>query len=123
MLRSRELLKEDVNIGQYLSIKSIALDGEPGEEIISQIRDDDIFFDDIREEEKKEIKKEVEEVEKTDAASYKVGDFVNHKIYGDGIIVSLEEKDGNIQGKICFVGEGSIKTFDMSHPSIRKRNK
>ncbi|MCR5423053.1 MAG: UvrD-helicase domain-containing protein [Bacilli bacterium] len=90
---------------------------------VSQIRDDDIFFDDIREEEKKEIKKEVEEVEKTDTASYKVGDFVNHKIYGDGIIVSLEEKDGNIQGKICFVGEGSIKTFDMSHPSIRKRNK
>lgn len=41
LLRSRELLKEDVNIGQYLSIKSIALDGELGEEIISQIRDDE----------------------------------------------------------------------------------
>ena len=89
---------------------------------ISQINDDNIFFDDevAIKEEKKEEKQELNEV---DPKSYKVGDFVNHKVYGDGIIVSLEEKDGSIQGKICFTSEGSIKTFDMSHPAIRKRSR
>ena len=90
---------------------------------VSQIRDDDIFFDDLHEKEEKKEIKVVEEIEKIDPAMYKVGDFVNHKVYGDGIIVSLEDKDGSIQGKICFTSEGSIKTFDMSHPAIRKRNK
>ncbi len=89
---------------------------------VSQVDDDDIFFDDIKEENEniriEEIKEEV-----SDVSSYKVGDYVNHKVYGDGIIVSLEEKFGGIQGTICFTSEGSIKTFDMSHPAIRKRSK
>ncbi len=55
-----------------------------------------------------------------DDTEYKVGDFVNHKIYGDGIVVSLENKFGGVMGKICFTAQGTIKSFDMSHPSIRK---
>lgn len=49
--------------------------------------------------------------------NYHVGDYVIHKIYGEGIIVSLE---GN-NGKICFVERGEIKLFDITHPSIRKK--
>ena len=91
---------------------------------VSQVNDDDIFFDDIKEEKENEsIKIEEIKEEVSDPNSYKVGDYVNHKVYGDGIIVSLEEKFGGIQGTICFTSEGSIKTFDMSHPAIRKRIK
>ena len=91
---------------------------------VSQVNDDDIFFDDIKEEKEDEsIKIEEIKEEVSDPNSYKVGDYVNHKVYGDGIIVSLEEKFGGIQGTICFTSEGSIKTFDMSHPAIRKRIK
>ena len=54
---------------------------------------------------------------KTESVSYKVGDFIIHKVYGEGIIVSLEQ---NI-GKICFAARGEIKTFDITHPSIRKK--
>lgn len=49
--------------------------------------------------------------------NYHVGDYVIHKIYGEGIIVSLE---GN-NGKICFVERGEIKLFDITHSSIRKK--
>ena len=54
---------------------------------------------------------------------YAVGDFVNHKVYGDGIVVSLDNKAGSIIGQICFTSQGTIKSFDMSHPSIKKRRK
>ena len=54
---------------------------------------------------------------------YALGDFVNHIVYGDGIIVSLEEKAGSLIGQICFTSQGTIKSFDMSHPSIKKRRK
>ena len=90
---------------------------------VSQIEDDDIFFDDIKEDKEEKIIIEEIKEEVSDPSSYKVGDYVNHKVYGDGIIVSLEEKFGGIQGTICFTSEGSIKTFDMSHPAIRKRIK
>ena len=90
---------------------------------VSQIEDDDIFFDDIKEDKEEKIIIEEIKEEVSDPNSYKVGDYVNHKVYGDGIIVSLEEKFGGIQGTICFTSEGSIKTFDMSHPAIRKRIK
>lgn len=63
-----------------------------------------------------ELPKE-EEIKEQDK-NYKVGDFVIHKVYGEGIIVSLEE--GSI-GKICFTSRGEIKTFDLTHPSIRKK--
>lgn len=53
-----------------------------------------------------------------DDKDYKVGDFIIHKVYGEGIIVSL---DGTV-GKICFTAKQQIKTFDMTHPSIRKKN-
>ena len=49
--------------------------------------------------------------------NYRVGDFIIHKVYGEGIVVSL---DGNI-GKICFTARSEIKTFDLTHPSIRKK--
>ena len=49
--------------------------------------------------------------------NYKVGDFIIHKMYGEGIIVSLE---GTI-GKICFTARSEIKTFDITHPSITKK--
>ncbi len=52
-----------------------------------------------------------------DASVYKVGDYVIHNMYGEGIIVSLDSK----VGKICFTAQGSIKTFDMTHPSITKK--
>ena len=100
---------------------------------VSQInkRGDDFSFDDIinddfdnqsisYESKNKKIDSNEEE-ESIDPKSYKVGDRITHTIYGEGIVVSLEEKFGSIQGKICFVKEGTIKTFDMAHPSIRKR--
>lgn len=49
--------------------------------------------------------------------NYHVGDFIIHKTYGEGIIVSLE----GTEGKICFVDRSEIKTFDITHPSIRKK--
>ena len=43
-------------------------------------------------------------------------------MYGDGIIVSLEAKtDMGWLGKICFTAQGTIKTFDMMHKSIKKK--
>lgn len=64
---------------------------------------------------KEEIKKEFEQANET--KDYNIGDYVIHKVYGEGIIVSL---DGTV-GKICFTSQGQIKTFEMTHPSIRKK--
>ena len=61
------------------------------------------------------INNETKDVVK-EAVEYHVGDKVNHTMYGDGIIVSLN----NDFGKICFTAQGMIKTFDMSHPTISK---
>lgn len=60
-----------------------------------------------------QIKEETEVKDK----NYKVGDFVIHKVFGEGIIVSLE---GTV-GKICFTARSEIKTFDITHPSITKK--
>ncbi len=49
--------------------------------------------------------------------NYKVGDFIIHKVYGEGIIVSIDKTIG----KICFTARSEIKTFDLTHPSIRKK--
>lgn len=65
--------------------------------------------------EREENKKQFEN--STDDKNYKIGDFIIHKVYGEGIVVSL---DGTT-GKICFTAQGQIKTFDMTHPSIRKK--
>ena len=62
-----------------------------------------------------------EEIEKVNDEpqdkNYKIGDFIIHKVYGEGIVVSI---DGTI-GKICFTARSEIKTFDLTHPSIRKK--
>ncbi len=71
---------------------------------------------------KKEVSDEVVDDNNEDTV-YAVGDFVNHKVYGDGIVVSLDNKAGSIIGQICFTSQGTIKSFDMSHPSIKKRRK
>ena len=63
-----------------------------------------------------EYEKETVQPEEKDK-NYKVGDFIIHKVYGEGIIVSLE---GTI-GKICFTARSEIKTFDITHPSITKK--
>ena len=94
---------------------------------ISQINfdDDEISqVDEVRQKPKKSEIKYVEEVveEGNGDKNYKVGDFVNHKIYGDGIIVSLEARnEAGWIGKICFTAQGVIKTFDMLHPAIKKK--
>ena len=94
---------------------------------ISQINfdDDEISqVDEVRQKPKKSEIKYVEEVveEGNGDKNYKVGDFVNHKIYGDGIIVSLETRnEAGWIGKICFTSQGVIKTFDMLHPAIKKK--
>ena len=69
-----------------------------------------------------EIKKEIEiitskpHIEMKNDTNYKVGEKVKHKVYGEGIIVSLN----GVIGTICFTSQGVIKQFDMTHPSIRK---
>ena len=60
---------------------------------------------------------ELEEQINNNDGNYKVGDFIIHKVYGEGIVVSI---DGTI-GKICFTARSEIKTFDLTHPSIRKK--
>ena len=64
-----------------------------------------------------EFEPKKEESEEPQDKNYKTGDYVIHKVYGEGIIVSLE---GTI-GKICFTSRGEIKTFDITHPAIRKK--
>ena len=48
--------------------------------------------------------------------AYKVGDKVKHKVYGEGMVVSLN----GVIGTICFTSQGVIKSFDMTHPAISK---
>ena len=130
--QSRFLL-EFIGTSEKVKDKSRYDDVSPYDFEVSQIdkRGDDFSFDDIinddfdnqsisYESKNKKIDSNEEE-ESIDPKSYKVGDRITHTIYGEGIVVSLEEKFGSIQGKICFVKEGTIKTFDMAHPSIRKR--
>ena len=93
---------------------------------ISQISFDDDEISQVEDMKKntqgREIKYVEEKVEENEDRNYKVGDFVNHKVYGDGIIVSLEAKtEAGWIGKICFTSQGIIKTFDMLHPSIKKK--
>lgn len=95
---------------------------------ISQIGKDNGFDDAINQTENSNVKDKTETAQVvgtlSDDKEFKVGDFVNHKIYGDGIIVSLEKKtEMGWMGKICFTAQGTIKTFDMLHPSIKKKNK
>ncbi len=64
------------------------------------------------------LEKFVEEVvlEKTD---YNLGDKVNHKAFGDGLIVGVE---GEVI-TVAFKAPYGIKKLISSHPSIRKLNK
>ena len=61
--------------------------------------------------------KPVEQEERTNK-HFKVGDFIIHKVYGEGIVVSLDDET---TGKICFTSRGEIKTFDLTHPSISRK--
>ena len=71
---------------------------------------------------KKKVKKETDtidtkpKVEMKNDTAYSVGDKVKHKMYGEGIVVSLN----GVIGTICFTSQGVIKSFDMTHPAISK---
>ena len=107
---------ENIKSGNYK--KDTNLDYEFG---ISQVDDYDPFKIIERKQINQEINSDVTE-DSSDDKTFKVGDFVNHKVYGDGIIVSLEAKtDMGWLGKICFTAQGTIKTFDMLHPAIKKK--
>lgn len=96
---------------EFIGTKSDAKKKDNFDFDISQIDNsgDDVKIEDFEEENNNPV--------------YALGDFVNHIVYGDGIIVSLEEKAGSLIGQICFTSQGTIKSFDMSHPSIKKRRK
>lgn len=66
---------------------------------------------------KRIVAEEKPEVIKKNNYKYSVGDKVNHKVYGDGIVVSMDGENG----MICFTAQGLIKTFDMTHQSISKK--
>ena len=64
--------------------------------------------------------KEIVEKEQVDnKVIFKLGDKINHKIFGDGVVVSV---DGNFI-KIAFKVPYGIKTLLASHPSIIKITK
>lgn len=48
---------------------------------------------------------------------FHVGEKIEHKIFGEGIIVSLNKTIGTV----CFVKSNEIKVLDMTHPSITKK--
>ena len=81
-----------------------------------------IFLEEFIGEGKKKVKKAIEvtfdkpKVEMKNDTSYHVGEKIHHKVYGEGIIVSLN----GVIGTICFTSQGVIKQFDMTHPSITK---
>ena len=64
--------------------------------------------------------KEIVEKEQVDnKVIFKLGDKINHKIFGDGVVVSV---DGNYI-KVAFKVPYGIKTLLASHPSIIKITK
>ena len=68
---------------------------------------------------KAKVKEETTEKPKCELPNdtvYKVGDKVKHKVYGEGMVVSLN----GVVGTICFTSQGVIKSFDMTHPAISK---
>ena len=68
---------------------------------------------------KAKVKEETTEKPKCELpndTAYKVGDKVKHKVYGEGMVVSLN----GVIGTICFTSQGVIKSFDMTHPAISK---
>ncbi len=75
------------------------------------------FMDDICQVEPVVEIKSNEEDNNNENVTYNIGDIIIHNIYGEGIVVQL---DGKI-GKVCFAKQGTIKTFDMTHPFIHKK--
>ena len=68
-------------------------------------------------EEEKDINSKIEKEDYIDQnASYKLGDKVEHDIYGIGIIVSIKDKTIDV----AFKQEYGIKTFIKGHKVIRK---
>lgn len=65
----------------------------------------------------RQVPVETQELEVSTDRNFQVGDHIIHKVYGEGIIVSLE----NTIGMICFTSQGQIKTFDVTHPAIQKK--
>ena len=64
---------------------------------------------------KKEIKKEVKE-NTVDNSNIKTGDKINHKLFGDGIVVSVVGQTLTV----AFSVEVGVKKLMINHPSIRK---
>ena len=62
-------------------------------------------------EKKEEIKEEV-----SSSVSFNTGDKINHKVFGDGLIVSV---DGAVI-TVAFKAAYGVKTLNGNHPSIRK---
>ena len=68
-------------------------------------------------EEEKDINSKIEKEDYIDQnASYKLGDKVEHDIYGIGIVVSIKDKTIDV----AFKQEYGIKTFIKGHKVIRK---
>ena len=65
---------------------------------------------------KKENKKEIKKEETVDNSNIKVGDKINHKLFGDGMVVSVVGQTLTV----AFSVEVGIKKLMANHPSIRK---
>lgn len=59
-----------------------------------------------------------QEEKTTSSSNFSVGDKINHKAFGDGLVVSVK---GDIIS-VAFKAPHGIKTLKGSHPSIRKIN-
>lgn len=66
----------------------------------------------------KEKGKTPQKAEQVDPLAYNVGDHVEHKIYGQGIIVAYDKE--KLAAKICFPDQYVIKEFRMTTPAIKK---
>ncbi len=77
------------------------------------------FEDEICQVENEELFSSKDEDDEEAFPTYHVGDCVVHQIYGEGIVVSLDGKEG----QICFAEQKMIKKFNMNHPFIQKKKK
>lgn len=83
--------------------------------LLEYIKNKNVF----KEKAKVDVKPADFEAKKPTDNTFAIGEMVMHTVYGEGIVVSLG--DNNI-GKICFTKQGLIKSFDMTHHSISKKN-
>ena len=62
------------------------------------------------------LKKEEPKISNANNCIFKTGDKINHKIFGDGIVVSKD--DSTIT--VAFKAEVGVKKLKANHPSLRK---